>query len=71
MVEGVEERFDDLIFHGGEGMRTICACSAESDLLRGAERRRILPGRGAHRHRPPDFGILWPIHYAVPIVARA
>lgn len=69
-VDGEEETFEDLVFHGGEGMTLEMRMFSEADL------RRRLAAAGFRsievRHEPvPAFGILWPIDYAVPIVARA
>lgn len=69
-VEGEEEIFQDLVFHGGEGMTLEMRMFSEPDL------RRRLAAAGFRsvevRHEPvPEFGILWPIDYAIPIVARA
>ncbi len=69
-VDGEDEVFDDLVFHGGEGMTLEMRMFSEPDLLR------RLAGAGFRSaevriDRAPRFGILWPIDYAVPIVARA
>jgi hypothetical protein len=69
-VEGDEEIFDQLIFHGGEGMTLEMRVFAEPDL------RRRLEAAGFTTIRVctdcvPEFGIIWPMDWAVPIVARA
>lgn len=69
-VDGEEESFDDLVFHGGEGMTLEMRMFSEPDLLR----RLAAAGFSSAEVRidhVPRFGILWPIDYAVPIVARA
>ncbi|MEO5676377.1 MAG: class I SAM-dependent methyltransferase [Usitatibacter sp.] len=69
-VDGEEESFDQLVFHGGEGMTLEMRMFSEPDLLR------RLRGAGfssaaVRIDHAPHFGIMWPIDYAVPIVARA
>jgi hypothetical protein len=68
-VDGMEEIFDDLVFHGGEGMTLEMRMFSEPDL------RQSLAAAGfssvkVYTDRVPEFGILWPIDYAVPIAAR-
>ena len=69
-VEGAQERFDDLVFHGGEGMTLEMRMFAEPDLLRRLDRAGFSSAKVRIDHAP-QFGIMWPIDYAVPIVARA
>ena len=69
-VEGVEERFDDLVFHGGEGMTLEMRMFAEGDLLQRL-RAAGFSSAAVRIDHAPHFGIMWPIDYAVPIVARA
>jgi len=69
-ADGSEEVFDDLVFHGGDGMTLEMRQFAESDLRRRLE----IAGFGDLRvySEPfPEFGIVWPMDWAVPIVARA
>lgn len=66
---GEEEIFDDLIFHGGDGMTLEMRMFSEPDL------RRRLAGAGFSSIRIyadhfPEFGIIWPMDWAVPIAAR-
>lgn len=68
-IDGKEEIFDDLVFHGGDGMTLEMRMFSEPDL------RRRLAAAGfssikVYTDRVPEFGILWPIDYAVPIAAR-
>lgn len=68
--DGEEEVFDDLVFHGGEGMTLEMRVFSEPDLLgrlrdAGFSSVRLCPDR------VPGFGILWPMDWAVPMVARA
>ena len=68
--DGEEEIFDGLVFHGGEGMTLEMRMFTQPDLLRrlqdaGFSSVRVCPDQ------VPRFGILWPMDWAVPIVARA
>ena len=68
-VDGQEEIFDDLIFHGGDGMTLEMRMFSEPDL----RRRLAEAGFGSVRvyaDQVPEFGILWPMDWAVPIAAR-
>ena len=69
-VDGELEQFDDLDFHGGEGMTLAMRLFSESDL-----RRRLAAAGFAsvrvHGERYAPFGILWPMDHSLPIVARA
>ena len=69
-AEGAEERFDDLVFHGGEGMTLEMRMFAEPDLLRRLEAAGFASARVHGEHYAP-YGILWPIDHSLPIVARA
>lgn len=69
-VDGDQEVFDDLVFHGGDGMTLEMRMFSEPDL------RRHLAQAGFSSVKVcaelfPQFGILWPMDWAVPIVARA
>jgi hypothetical protein len=68
-IDGEEEIFDDLIFHGGEGMTLEMRTFSEPDL-----RRRLAAAGFASIHvcteHIPEFGILWPTDWHVPIVGR-
>lgn len=69
-VEGEEEIFDDLNFHGGDGFTLEMRLFSAPDLMRRLERAGFSSMRiCAERYEP--FGILWPIQWAVPILARA
>jgi SAM-dependent methyltransferase len=69
-VNGEAERFEDLVFHGGEGMTLEMRMFAEKDLLR--RLRAAGFSRAEVRADPaPHFGINWPIDHSLPIVARA
>jgi SAM-dependent methyltransferase len=68
--EGDEERFDDLVFHGGEGMTLEMRMFPEVDLMRRV-RAAGFSSAAVRIDHAPHFGVMWPIDYAVPIVARA
>ncbi len=68
--DGRQERFEDLVFHGGDGMTLEMRMFAEGDLLR--RLRAAGFSRAAVRaDSAPHFGINWPIDHSLPIVARA
>lgn len=68
-LDGEHEVFDQLVFHGGPGMTLEMRRFSEPDLIS------LLTEAGfrtvrVHTDIVPEQGILWPIDYAVPIVAR-
>ena len=69
-VDGEEEIFDQLVFHGGEGMTLEMRMFTEPDLRRRLEKAGFSSIRVCADHEP-EFGIIWPMDWAVPIVARA
>jgi len=69
-ADGTSERFEDLVFHGGEGMTLEMRMFGEGDLLR--RLRAAGFSRAEVRADPaPHFGINWPIDHSLPVVARA
>ena len=68
-AEGEEEIFDDLIFHGGDGMTLEMRMFSESDLRQHLAKAGFSSIRIYSDHFP-EFGILWPMDWAVPIAAR-
>ena len=68
-AEGEEEIFDDLIFHGGDGMTLEMRMFSEPDLRRRLAQAGFSSIRIYSDHIP-EFGILWPMDWAVPIAAR-
>jgi SAM-dependent methyltransferase len=69
-VDGQEEIFDDLCFHGGDGMTLEMRMFSEPDL----KRRLLAAGFSSVRvytDHVPEYGIIWPMDWAVPIAARA
>lgn len=69
-ADGEEEIFDDLVFHGGDGMTLEMRMFSEPDLLRRLQQAGFASIRVDAGH-VPEYGILWPMDWAVPIVARA
>jgi len=66
---GEEEIFDDLVFHGGDGMTLEMRMFAEHDVLRRLDAAGFSSIR-IYADAVPEFGILWPMDWAVPIAAR-
>lgn len=66
---GEVESFGNLVFHGGDGATLEMRVFGEEDLLRRlrAAGFRSVEVRADHY---PEFGILWPMDWAVPIVAK-
>jgi SAM-dependent methyltransferase len=69
-VDGEEEIFDDLVFHGGDGMTLEMRMFSEPDLKKALTAARFSSVRIC-TDLVPEFGIIWPMDWAVPIVARA
>jgi hypothetical protein len=69
-VDGVHETYRDLVFHGGDGSTLEMRMFSEADLLRRftdagfSSAEVVVP-------EAPELGIVWPMDWAVPIVARA
>lgn len=68
--DGAEESYGDLIFHGGPGstleMRVFC----RDDVLAQLERAGFRDIRIADEAMA-DIGVVWPVSWSLPIVARA
>jgi hypothetical protein len=67
---GDEEIFEDLVFHGGDGMTLEMRVFSEPDLRRRLATAGFTSIEIRNEHYA-DFGILWPTEWDVPIVARA
>jgi hypothetical protein len=66
---GERETFEDLVFHGGDGMTLEMRVFGEEDL----RRRLAAAGYSKVEIGVPDelrYGIAWPIDHSLPIVAR-
>ncbi len=66
---GETQTFSDLIFHGGPGMTLEMRLFSEPDLLQRLHEAGFSSVR-VHDDIVPEVGILWPMNWAVPIVAR-
>ena len=69
-IDGQQERFEDLVFHGGEGSTLEMRLFAETDLLALLQQAGFSSTR-IYTDIVPEHGILWPMDWAVPIAARA
>jgi SAM-dependent methyltransferase len=69
-VDGEEEIFDQLVFHGGDGMTLEMRMFTEPDLRRRLEAAGFASIRVCVDYAP-EFGIDWPMDWAVPIIARS
>lgn len=67
--EGKEEIFDQLIFHGGDGMTLEMRIFSEPDLVRRLKNAGFSSIR-IYSEQVPEYGIIWPMNWAVPVVAR-
>lgn len=67
--DGDIQMYDDLVFHGGHGatleLRIYAKLSLKRELVRAGFR-----DIGFHRIDKPEFGIIWPINWSLPILAR-
>ena len=68
-TDGEEEIFDQLIFHGGPGSTLEMRIFSEPDLRRRLGEAGFSSIRICAEHAP-EFGIVWPMDWAVPVVAR-
>jgi hypothetical protein len=69
-VDGEEETFEDLVFHGGDGMTLEMRVFSGADLVQHLRRAGFSSVNVCSEHCP-EYGILWPTDFDVPIVARA
>ncbi len=66
---GLEQMFTDLIFHGGEGFTLELRMFTEPSLRRELEHANFMSIRICNQNYP-KYGIIWPMDFALPIVAR-
>lgn len=59
----------EMIFHGGSGMNLEMRMFSEPDLRRRLARAGF-PSIRIYADHVPEFGILWPMDWAVPVAAR-
>lgn len=69
-VDGVEQIFDNLVFHGGGGFTLEMRMFSESGLLKILEDNGFAGGTRIYRDNDEKYGIVWPISWAVPVVVR-
>jgi SAM-dependent methyltransferase len=67
--DGRAQRFDNLVFHGGEGSTLEMRIFSEAGVLAELERARFTDVR-VHRESCERLGILWPEPWSLPISAR-
>lgn len=68
-IDGNIEVFEDLIFHGGPGSTLEMRIFSEPDLLNLLGHADFTSHRICHENYE-QFGIIWPMNWAVPVVAR-
>jgi len=68
--EGVEQVFDNLVFHGGEGFTLEMRMFSELSLREELEQAQFDYVK-IYNDKVPEFGIIWPISFALPIAARS
>jgi hypothetical protein len=69
-VDGVEQIFENPVFHGGGGFTLEMRMFSESGLLKVLAENGFSVGARIYRDNDEKYGIIWPISWAVPIVAR-
>jgi len=68
-ADGRTQEFENLIFHGGEGETLELRVFSESGVIEELERAGFSNVR-IHLEEYPQFGILWPQAWSLPISAR-
>lgn len=69
-IDGVEQIFDNPVFHGGGGVTLEMRIFSESGLLKLLAEKGFSGGARIYCDNDEKHGIIWPISWAVPIVAR-
>lgn len=67
--DGKEQVFEDLVFHGGEGFTLELRMFSEPSLVEALQQagfEQII----IHSEHQPEFGVIWPMDWAVPVTAR-
>lgn len=67
--DGREQVFEQLISHGGEGFTIEMRMFSEQSLYRELQNAGFESIK-TYQHSVPEFGIIWPIDYALPMTAR-
>lgn len=68
--DGVEEVFEDLVFHGGPGSTLEMRLFSRDSLLAELKAAGFSDVRIADEDLP-EIGVLWPCHWSLPVLARA
>lgn len=68
-IDGTEESFENLIFHGGDGATLEMRIFSEPDLRQSFEEAGFSTMK-IYSDIVPELGILWPMDWAVPIAVR-
>lgn len=68
--KGVEQIYDNLVFHGGDGFTLFMRMFSESGLIKILENSGFDGGIKIYRDDDPRYGIVWPIAWCLAIVAR-
>lgn len=68
--DGIEEVFDDLVFHGGAGSTLEMRLFSRASLLRELEEAGFREIRVAGEAMP-EIGVVWPCDWSLPVVAIA
>ena len=69
-IDGVEQIFDNPVFHGGGGFTLEMRIFSEAGLLKVLAENGFSGGAKIYCDNDEKYGIIWPISWAVPIVAR-
>jgi SAM-dependent methyltransferase len=69
-AEGVEQIYDNLVFHGGDGFTLFMRMFSESGLLKLLVDSGFDGGIKIYRDNDARYGIVWPISWCLAIVAR-
>ena len=67
--DGIEQRFQDLVFHGGPGSTLEMRLFSMSSLIREIAKVGFVDIL-VHEHDRPEFGIIWKTKYSMPISMR-
>ncbi|WP_297324712.1 methyltransferase domain-containing protein [Nitrosomonas sp.] len=68
--EGIEQIYDNLVFHGGDGFTLFMRMFSEAGLIKILEDSGFDGGIKIYRDDDPRYGIVWPISWCLTIVAR-
>lgn len=69
-AEGIEQIYDNLVFHGGDGFTLFMRMFSEKSLLALLAASGFTGGVKIYRDDDPRYGIIWPISWCLAMVAR-